>query len=122
MKRASTPQTVKLKTELERRGIPVEAEKWDGHKHIDLVVSRAMLNIEVDGKQHYEDWRQILSDLHRTHHSDLKGWDTIHIPNAVIENRDDLERVADALAMAARVRAGNRGHRMHWRHYDHSDH
>ena len=121
MQPTSTPQAVKLKAELERRGVPVEAEKWDGHKHIDLVVSRAMLNIEVDGKQHYEDWRQILSDLHRTHHSDRKGWDTVHIPNAVIENRDELARVADALAMAARVRAGHRGHRMHWRHYEHSD-
>jgi hypothetical protein len=112
----STPQALLLKGELEKRGIIVEAEKWDGHKHIDLAISRAQLNIEVDGKQHYEDWQQILSDLHRAHHSDRR--DTVHIPNAVIENGGDLCKVADALAIAARVRAHDRGHRMLWKHYE----
>jgi hypothetical protein len=40
----STPQALRLKEELEKRGVIVEAEKWDGHKHIDLVISRAQLN------------------------------------------------------------------------------
>jgi very-short-patch-repair endonuclease len=114
----STPQALRLKEELEERGAIVEAEKWDGHKHIDLVISRAQLNIEVDGKQHYEDWKQILSDLHREHHSDRKGGDTIHIPNAVIENAEDLRKVANALGIAARVRAHDRGHRLPFRHYE----
>jgi hypothetical protein len=59
-----------------------------------------------------------LSDLHRAHHSDRKGWDTVHIPNAVIESSEDLQKVADALTIAARVRAHDRGHRLHFRHYD----
>lgn len=113
----STPQAERLKGELEKRGIVVEAEKWDGHKHIDLVVARSQLNIEVDGKQHYENWRQILSDVHRAHHSDRKGWDTIHVPNSVVDRESDLLRVADALAVVARIRAHDRGHRMHYRHY-----
>jgi very-short-patch-repair endonuclease len=59
------------------------------------VIPRAQLNVEVDGKQHYENAHQILSDLKRSHYSDRKGWDTIHIPNAVIDNEQDLHRVAD---------------------------
>jgi very-short-patch-repair endonuclease len=113
----STPQAAILKQELEKRGIIVEAEKWDGHKHIDLVIARALLNIEVDGKQHYQDARQILSDLRRSHHSERKGWDTIHIPNALIENESDLHQVADALAIVATERAHELGHRMHCRRY-----
>lgn len=117
MRGVSTPQAILLGYELEKRGIIVEREKWDGHKHIDLVIPRAHLNVEVDGKQHYENSHQILSDLKRSHHSDLKGWDTIHIPNAVIDNEQDLKRVSDALAMAARDRAHRLGYRMHYRHY-----
>ena len=118
MHRLSTSQALLLKSELEMRGVIVEAEKWDGHKHIDLVISRAQLNIEVDGKQHYEDWHQILSDLKRTHHSDRKGWDTIHLPNAVIENPEDLQKVANALTTAARIRAHDLGHRLPYRNYE----
>jgi hypothetical protein len=36
MRPVSTPQARLLKQELEGRGIIVEAEKWDNHKHIDL--------------------------------------------------------------------------------------
>jgi very-short-patch-repair endonuclease len=113
----STPQATILRQELEKRGIIVQAEKWDGHKHIDLVITRAQLNIEVDGKQHYQDAGQILSDLKRSHHSERKGWDTIHIPNALIDNESDLHQVADALAIVATERAHQLGHRMHYRRY-----
>jgi very-short-patch-repair endonuclease len=64
-----------------------------------------MLNIEVNGTQHYESADQILSDLQRTRHSARKGWDTIRIPNAEIDYDERLRRVADALAEAARERA-----------------
>jgi very-short-patch-repair endonuclease len=111
MKPTSTPQASLLGFELEQRGVVVEREKWDGHKHIDLVIPRAQLNIEVDGRQHYENAQQILRDLKRTHHSDRRGWDTIHIPNAFIDNRTDLVQVANALAIAARERAHQLGHR-----------
>lgn len=114
----STPQAQLLKQELERRGLTVRDEVYDGHKHIDLVISRAHLNIEVDGKQHYETAHQILSDLARTHYSDDSGWDTIHIPNPFIDNPQDLQKVADALAKASSVRIRKFGHRLPYHHYD----
>jgi very-short-patch-repair endonuclease len=113
----STPQATVLKQELEKRGIIVEAEKWDGHKHIDLIIARAQLNIEVDGKHHYQDARQMLSDLKGAHYSERKGWDTVRIPNALIDNESDLHQVADALAIVATERSHQLGHRMHYRRY-----
>lgn len=113
----STPEAQALKRELESRGLIVEAEKWDGFKHIDLVVHRARLNIEVDGNQHYEDADQILSDLQRMRHSAKKGYDTIHIANAFINDQDHLRKVSDALAEAARCRAESIGHRLSYKHY-----
>ncbi len=93
----------------------MEAEKWDGHKHIDLVIHRARLNIELDGKQHYENARQIVSDLQRSHYSDYKGFDTIHIPNILIQSEFDRQHVADAISKAAEFRARKLGHRFHFR-------
>ena len=109
----STSEALSLKKELEKRGVIVEAEKYDGHKHIDLVISRAHLNIEVDGNQHYETSAQILSDLLRTKYSAKAGWGTLHIPNILIHR--DLEKVADALANAAIRRSNDRGHRFDYR-------
>jgi|SRR5665213_1108105 len=113
----STPQALSLKKSLEDRGVLVEAEKWDGHKHIDLVVHRARLNIEVDGKQHYQNAQQILSDLNRSHYSDLSGYDTIHIPNVFLENDEDHRKIADALAEATEIRSKRLGHRLPYHHY-----
>ena len=121
----STPQAKALKNELEKLGITVISEFFDGYKNIDLVIPRAHLNIEVDGKQHYEDFHQILKDFGRTHHSDEKGFPTIHIPNSFIDNPEDLQRVANALAKAAKVRADSLGYRFHRHAYDshhHRDH
>ena len=100
-----TPQAVKLRQELERRGIRVLSEVNDhGHKHIDLAIPSARINIEVDGRRHYENPFQIMSDLKRAHYSDDEGYDTIHIPNIFIDNDFDLRRVANALAEATVVR------------------
>lgn len=113
MSRQSTAEAILLKSALEKHGVIVEAEKWDGHKHIDLVIHRARLNIEVDGMQHYTDPKQIVADLKRSHYSDFRGYDTIHIPNLVI--RDYLELVAEGVAEAAQIRARKLGHRFHYR-------
>jgi very-short-patch-repair endonuclease len=114
MYRTSTPQALALKEKLEGQGIVVQAEKWDGYKHIDLTIHRAKLNIEVDGMQHYENPDQILSDLTRSHYSDLKGWDTIHVPNTLLELH--LDSIALAIANAAKIRAKKSGHRFHFHH------
>jgi very-short-patch-repair endonuclease len=115
--RQSTSQALKLKEALEERGLIVQAEKWDGHKHIDLVVHRSRLNIEVDGKQHYQSAQQILADIKRSHYSDFKGYDTFHVPNVFIDNADDLTKVANALAEAAKIQARRLGHRLHYHNY-----
>jgi very-short-patch-repair endonuclease len=104
MLRQPTPQAIKLRGELEKRGIRVLTEVDDGHKHIDLGIPDARINIEVDGRQHYEDPHQIMSDLKRSHYSDDRGYDTIHIPNVFIDNDQDLQKVADALAEASKIR------------------
>jgi very-short-patch-repair endonuclease len=114
MYRVSTPEALALKKALEDEGIIVEAEKWDGHKHNDLVIHRARMNIEVDGRQHYLDPFQILSDLARNHYSNQKGYDTVHIPNDYV--RSDLHKIARALATAAYIRSNRLGHRFHYKH------
>lgn len=77
-------------------------EVWDGHKHIDLGIPTARINIEVDGKQHLTSSRQILADLARGHYSDGLGYDTIHIHNEELQT--DLEAIANAIAEAAMIR------------------
>ena len=80
----STKEALLLKEALERLGIRVLAEVDDGHKHIDLTIPSARINIEVDGERHLTDPYQILADLKRSHYSDDLGYDTIHISNDAI--------------------------------------
>jgi very-short-patch-repair endonuclease len=117
MYRRSTPQALKLKEALEKLGVIVVAEKWDGHKHIDLVIHRSRLNIEVEGKHHYQDAEQILADIKRSHYSNLKGYDTFRVPNIFIDEPRDLAKVANALAEAAKIQARRLGHRQHIHSY-----
>ena len=92
-----------MKVALEQRGLHVVSEVWDGHKHIDLGIPAARINIEVDGKQHLTSCKQILADLARGHYSDGLGYDTIHIHNNELET--DLEPIANAIAEAAKARS-----------------
>jgi very-short-patch-repair endonuclease len=61
-------------------------EKFDGHKHVDIVFERPKLHIEVDGIQHNQSTRQVLSDLKRTFYSMQDGFLTIRIPNILVRN------------------------------------
>lgn len=117
MYRHSTPEALALKRELEDRGVITVSEQWDGYKHIDLVVHRARLNIEVDGIHHYTNADQIVADLKRSHHSDFKGYDTIHIPNVFVNDKRVLQQIADALAKVAAIRARRLGVRLPYHHY-----
>lgn len=85
----STPEAKKLYFELKKRGIPAELEKWDGHKHIDIAIPSAKINVEVDGGQHNFKSEQALADLRRTYFSFKKGYFTLRIPNSLI--RDNFE-------------------------------
>ena len=96
-----TKDALLLKHALEELGIRVLAEVPDGHKHVDLSIPSARINIEVDGDHHLTDAYQIIKDLSRAHFSDNLGYTTIHIPNK--ELRDNLGGIASAVAEASKI-------------------
>lgn len=102
-------EAMDLKNALEKRGVMVKVEFYDGHKHVDLFIPQAKLDIEVDGIHHLTDPHQILADLARGYYSHKDGYDTIHIPNKMIHQY--LNEIADALAEAVRIK--NRKLRVH---------
>lgn len=76
-------------------------EVKDGYKTIDISIPSAKIDIEVDGLHHFLEPEQIKSDFMRTYWSIKRDdYDTIHIPNIIIEKY--LNKVADALASVAR--------------------
>lgn len=101
---STTPskQAIALKQELEKLGITVRLEQFDGFKHIDLALPKAKLNIEVDGIHHLTDPQQIITDIKREYHSAKKGFATIHISNEMVKMH--LEKIAQALAEVAKTR------------------
>lgn len=97
-----TKEALDLKKALEQKGVRVYVELDDGHKHIDLAIPRAKLNVEVDGIKHLTDPHQILADLSRGYFSQKNGYDTMHIPNEMIHNH--LNAISEALAEASKIR------------------
>ncbi len=65
--------------------MPAELDKWDGFKTIDITVTDAKVNIEVDGNHHNFNHQQALSDLKRTYYSFQKGYLKLRIPNSLVE-------------------------------------
>ncbi len=96
-----TPQAQALHDTLVQKGIKCKLEQWDGHKHIDISIPWAKIDIEVDGMQHYTDVKQMTSDLNRSYYSAHNGYRTVHIPNSLIET--NLDEVAESIARTARV-------------------
>jgi very-short-patch-repair endonuclease len=94
--RGVSEQARLLHSALLQRNVDAEIEKWDGHKHIDIAIVPAKLDIEVDGDEHYTNVDRLEADLRREYYSEEKGYDTIHIPNLVVEHH--LDAVADAIA------------------------
>ena len=90
-----TKQEKLLFNSLKARGLPVELQKFDGHKTIDIAIPIAKLNIEVDGIQHHKKYKQALADLERTYYSLEKGFITIRVPNSLVVN--ELETTADII-------------------------
>ncbi|HKC69294.1 MAG TPA: DUF559 domain-containing protein [Bacteroidia bacterium] len=95
IKDISTPDSLKLYFELRKRNVPAELEKFDGFKHIDIAVTDAKVNIEVDGGHHNFSHKQALADLKRTYHSFKKGYLTLRIPNSLVKNH--IEDTADLI-------------------------
>jgi very-short-patch-repair endonuclease len=103
-KKRTSWQTERLFDELIKRGVKAINEYQDGHKTVDIAIPSAKIFIEVDGLQHLTDPKQILSDFKRDHFSDGDDFHTIRIPNKVIEDRLELEKVANAIAEVAHAR------------------
>lgn len=100
--RVPTKEAGDLKAALEEKGVRVLVEVNDGHKHIDLALPKAKINVEIDGIQHLTNPQQIVADLSRGYYSHKNGYDTMHIPNEMI--RLHLEEIASALAEASKIR------------------
>ncbi len=100
--RGPTPEAIALKKALEDKGVTVYHELFDGHKHIDLAIPKAKINVEVDGIKHLTDPHQILADLARGYYSHKLGFDTMHIQNEMIHNY--LPEISEALAEASKIR------------------
>ncbi len=94
-KKVSTKQTLKLAEALKKRGVHLELEYWDGHKHVDIFIPKARIYIEVDGVQHDTKKKQVISDFNRDYFSHKEGFFTKHITNEEIE--EHLESIADAI-------------------------
>jgi very-short-patch-repair endonuclease len=101
-KKKPTEHEKLLKQELEKRGVKVFPQFNDSHKHIDLYLPEAKINIEIDGIQHLTDARHILSDFGRTYYADKAGYNTIHIQNEVLDKH--LEEIADAIVEVVAIR------------------
>ena|ERR1035437_6135895 len=97
-----TKEADDLRKALEQKNVLVYAELDDGHKHIDLAIPKARLNIEVDGIRHLTNPHQIVADLSRGYYSHKNGYDTMHIPNEMIHKH--LEEISSALAEASKIR------------------
>ena len=97
-----TKEALDLKKALEDRGVRVYKELDDGHKHIDLAIPKAKLNLEIDGIQHLTNPNQIVVDLNRGYYSHKNGYNTMYIPNEMI--RSHLKEISDALAEASKIR------------------
>jgi very-short-patch-repair endonuclease len=100
--RSPSKEASDLKAALESRDVRVLVEVHDGHKHIDLTIPKAKLNVEIDGIQHLIDPNQIVADLSRGYYSHKNGYDTMHIPNEMVRLHKD--EIANALAEASKIR------------------
>lgn len=93
-----TTEAQKLAHALRELGWRVELEKYDGYKHIDIAVTEAKVNIEVDGPRHHNDPRQALADLQRNFYSFKKGFLTVRIPNCLVQDDQTLQKTAKYLS------------------------
>ncbi len=94
-----TKQCQLLIDALKNRGVELEVEHWDGHKHVDIYIPKDRLYIEVDGMHHITRPETIISDLNRDYFSFKEGFFTKHITNEAMDTH--LDEIADAIAHIA---------------------
>lgn len=95
-----TKHTMLLADALRKRGVELETEHWDNHKHVDIYIPADRIYIEVDGASHYTKLERIISDFNRDYFSFKDGFFTKHITNESIDTH--LEEIADAIAQVAK--------------------
>ena len=93
----TTSEVIKLYFALKAKSIPAELEKYDGYKHIDIIIPKAKINIEIDGLHHNYNDKQAFSDLKRTFYSFLKGYYTLRIPNCLVKDDKLLKETAKVI-------------------------
>ncbi len=111
MKKKSTKQTIALAEALQKRGIILELEHWDGHKHVDIYIPKAKIYIEVDGIQHDIKPKQAISDFNRDYFSYKDGFFTKHITNLEIETH--LEEIANVIKEVVENATDKMGEHLH---------
>src|ERR1035437_746613 len=95
-----TKHVLLLADALKKRGVELELEHWDGHKHIDIYIPKDNLYIEVDGLQHYTDHERLISDFNRDYFSFKGGFFTKRIANELVD--EHVEEIAEAIATVAK--------------------
>ncbi|MBI2406034.1 MAG: DUF559 domain-containing protein [Candidatus Harrisonbacteria bacterium] len=103
-RRQPTSYARKLGNLLEGLGWRVEFEKWDGHKHIDIAITDAKTNIEVDGSQHSLNSDQAMADMKRDFYSEQTGFVTKRISNSLLEDDATAEEAARIISAQLRAR------------------
>ncbi len=106
-----TKQVLALAEALKQRGVILEIEHWDGHKHIDIYIPNDHLYIEVDGVPHSTNVKQIIADLNRDYFSFKDGFYTKHITNELIDYH--LDEIADAITTVAKNAPNKIGENLH---------
>ena len=99
-----TPEAKELYKELKRQGIgECSLEFFDGFKSVDLCIPWAGLDLEIDGKHHLLDPKQLFTDIKRAHYSkENDNYETIHIPNNLIN--DNIKELAATIIKVSKNR------------------
>jgi very-short-patch-repair endonuclease len=92
----ATVEAKQLYAALRKKGVHAQLEKDTGHMTIDIAITDAMVNIEVDGPHHNYSAKQALADLKRTYHAFKRGYITLRIPNSLIKT--NLDETAQYIA------------------------
>lgn len=78
-------EAIQLFYALKEAGANPMLEWWDGHKSVDIAISRVKLNIEIETDYHLITHEQAINDLEEAMHSFKNGFTTVRIPHVVIK-------------------------------------
>ena len=95
-------ETAKLYFLLKSRGIPAELVKPNGYKNIDIAISNAKVNIEVDRPKNDYHHQQAITDLKQRYYSFNKGYYTLRIPNEMVayDHNEAVEFIEEFLKVS----------------------